>query len=1622
MNISKKFLEIWNKFNKAGRVYLKTLLIVLGVAGALFVGHKLDASAEHPEQGICVEMAGVGQLVNFPPEGAYTFPPGQDDSLPSPTYTPFYVKFTDQGVEQPGTLLLSGPYSGNTGYYFEGSFTRNPAPSYGDRFTVYTNKGEEGNDTYDAISGSDEPFVSVTKDIPSDEDYFKTSFEGLVKAIGRRPKVIIKDIDGTDISSDKFIVQSNFEFTKENDAYKYKINRLTIQPIPASNIPWDAVGKLNLEKGGDSFTWDPDTKDITIDGYTSEDIVFSCKGKAYFGSATNGDSQSPWQNRNLADGYALKLGNTNVSTSDNFDKGAWMIEYPVYDISSTWNLTLESKTGYGFENNCTIDKYDDGSRVDGYPKTVSSTDNNKKLPLAIENTSKREQIVTIGGQKYSDFTNTLRYGSSSHKLTDLVDRIYYYFVIDDTKIPKDTINGKFFQTWTIAGVSEDTVKFPYYVYPCTGYEFDRDITVSVNGNQLPWSEEGGWQDRYSTGYDAGGNNVMEIVYNSAFQNNEIVINNIKKHYDVKFKPEAGSTVESDININGSASNWNKSITGNVPFDGKFTVNLDVSSDSKTFKDADEVRTAIINKNSDLSGLECVKNTDKQVTLTIPHSTSERTIIIPDDVLNWKKSDVDFLISFEDDIDEEYREEVFKAIKLHKGSDPQSTDLISLKEVSSSTLANMATQRDVSYNNLFYTLTIDNDNNYAEIDPNKISVSVDGGVPNEVSWQTMQDNPKVLKFNLNSGCPDAEYKKQVKFNVTGLSAKFKQVPFTLCPKAVLYLKRSDGTTKHIATAPSDVGAQINVNVPENGGANYVVMYPDSSKKFDKENIETHSSGVTNVELESFNRVSFHVDATQADAKVICDDPAEAAPPLKFTPIEGAKYYGVKDGAIDMNSPIQGTISIPYAQEYSFAVKCNEGYDHDSLQIRANGTDFSTDESAVFKKKPMGDYYILTIAESEATYPITITGTAHPMQKKITFNKNLGGSFGNCDYIYNGASVGQSISVLYGQGIAFEVTLPEKCNQSDIVVKFNDEQLSKVNGKYILNNITSDGTISVSNVSLNKYPVTFMSNSRATYRTKDGGSLSGNVDVSHGDSFEFRVQPNSGYTMGENSVVYLRYANGQTTTLKPNNDVYKINNVTQACTISVENVEDIVYTVRFIPVDGVTYRNDVDNVVKDTVKVRHGRNFEFSVSLSDEYDDSLGGMNIIVNDGKSAQSSAQKLASGRYVIPNVSEDITIKVGNVRKNTYTVTLTGAEGIDYYNSSGQIITGDNQAEHHSDFSFKVDLYPAYAGSNITVMLGDTPMSPDSNGFYTIPKISESKTVTVVGIEQSDSSELVNKINNLPDSLGSLGDVDDVIAATKAYESLSDAEKALVGNADKLKSLQEQVKEFHHVSNDVRISGVDWYIKLYAIPITDDTEACGRIYKKLGSEYILSLYNVYLWNTLTDSRYTLPEGQSAVVTLPTPDMTYFEKPTAIHEKDGGKLEFISATINRDTTVFQTDSFSPMGIVANRSSTPGRSSLLDAADANLDAISNFAASVFGNNTNRVTRSDSDRGDSSDLSGNSDDDMSGNIDEKFRSRNNKTTALSSALRLVLVLMILILIGLMIYFFMKRRKDNKDGDKE
>lgn len=786
------------------------------------------------------------------------------------------------------------------------------------------------------------------------------------------------------------------------------------------------------------------------------------------------------------------------------------------------------------------------------------------------------------------------------------------------------------------------------------------------------------------------------------------------------------------------------------------------------------------------------------------------------------------------------------------------------------------------------------------------------------------------------------------------------------------------------------------------------------------------------------------------------------PLYFNETDGMKYYGFeKDESGEFKDyEIKGTVTVPQGSSYIFAVKANKGFDIESVEkiegtesidIK-NDTNLSEDLAKIkeccddkFSSGNYKLYKIENISESK-----NISGTINRFSYNLKFDKDAKDPDGNdindtnvVTYLQDGNEILGDSSVLYGDSFSFQISLSEKYNQSDFKVYVSDgssvdREIIPYSGTYTVNDVMSDKNIYVKNVSVNQYTINFLPSERAEYILEGNSAVSsGTKNVNYGETFKFQIKAKTGYKLDDSTAVNCVGYSGSESLLKSKvsgssseSFVYECTvgnsntgGVKENKTISVENVENIVYNVNFENVDGVTYLNDTGAVISDSQKVKYGHNFEFSVSIDDAYDDSAAGMFIIVNNGKSSKTSAQKLASGRYIIPNITEDITIKVGNIRKNRYTVTLTKTEGIDYYNDDGKIITGDNEVEQNGTLKFKVSLYPAYEKSTITVMLGDKALPIDSSGFYLVSGVDENKTVTVIGVEKTKEAQLISIIGTLPDSVKNLDDVNAVVEASRIYNSLSDEDKNKITNADILKKLQEQVKAFHHVSNDVRIDGVDWYLKLVVVPISTDAEVCGRIYKKLNSEYILSLYDVYLWDTLNDRKYSFTEDKTVVISVPSPDLTYFVRPTGIHENTNGKIDYLSLTFSNGRVFFETTSFSPMGIIANRSSTPGRSSLLDAVDANVDLIKDYALSNLGGNSSSKSNSIGtavfdDTGAGNDLEvGSNDNTVEGNISEKYKSRNNRVTFQGSALRLILVLMIIVLISLSLWIFYKQRKQRK-----
>ena len=814
-------------------------------------------------------------------------------------------------------------------------------------------------------------------------------------------------------------------------------------------------------------------------------------------------------------------------------------------------------------------------------------------------------------------------------------------------------------------------------------------------------------------------------------------------------------------------------------------------------------------------------------------------------------------------------------------------------------------------------------------------------------------------------------------------------------------------------------------------------------------------------------------TNMSIELICD---KNSIPVTFKSGEGFDYYYVKktkDGQIiDLSSgtpqiedaengekptidvsdgtpfnmengtkkELRGIITVSEGDDYYFAVGVQAGYDAEKLTVTQNGSALNEYDDAILQwaknnEKTEGcKFYKLDSVKSS----VTVVASVVKRKVAVEFDsnaavKNKEGRTANITYKQDNSVIEGSLDVTYGNSVTFTVTLPEEYNQSDFKVMVRGEnetedqakEVTKYQNEYKILDITENKKVYVENITVNVYTINFVGSDRAEYLV-DNNTFKGTKDVEHGSKIEFKVKPKTGYKLDENFVVNCQKESGdeKLTTEKDSgsgdNTIYKcsISNIKENCTIVLEDIANITYKVTLQDVPGITYLNDRGSVVSGSMRVKYGSNFEFSVNVDDAYDDSAAGMFIVLNNGKS-KLGAQKLSAGRYLISNITEDLNIKVGNIRKNTYTVTLRNEEGIDYYNSNNKVITGDNTVDHGSSFSFKVSLYPAYSDSSIAVMLGNDKLTADDSGFYTIPGIIEDKIITVTGIHPNTEVGLINSINNLPSSVNDLNDVNPVIEATRWYNSLSDDKKANVTNADVLMNLQQQAAAVHHTSNDVTIEGADWHIKLVVVPISSDMDACTRIYKKLTSEYILSLYDVYLWDTLNDTRYVPSGEETYTVTIPSPRLTNFRNPTGVHEdSNSGKVSFMDLSFYGDKVSFETNSFSAMGVVASRAS-DGISSLLDTPNTNIPWIMDYApGGARSGGSGRDSSENTLINDGGDDVDGVDIEDGGNINEKFKSTNNRVTPQGSALRLILVLLILALLALALWVIYKKRKEQKE----
>ena len=135
------------------------------------------------------------------------------------------------------------------------------------------------------------------------------------------------------------------------------------------------------------------------------------------------------------------------------------------------------------------------------------------------------------------------------------------------------------------------------------------------------------------------------------------------------------------------------------------------------------------------------------------------------------------------------------------------------------------------------------------------------------------------------------------------------------------------------------------------------------------------------------------------------------------------------------------------------------------------------------------------------------------------------------------------------------------------------------------------------------------------------------------------------------------------------------------------------------------------------VYYGEDYSFNIEVDPAYTQS----EILVW----ANKARVVLRGGKYTVNNITENITITVGEMSVNTYTVNLPESEAFTIY----PLPEYSTEVEYGGNFAFSIELADIYMNSDLTVTSNGEVLKAKYGIIYTISNITEDQTVEITGL-----------------------------------------------------------------------------------------------------------------------------------------------------------------------------------------------------------------------------------------------------------------------------------------------------
>ena len=616
--------------------------------------------------------------------------------------------------------------------------------------------------------------------------------------------------------------------------------------------------------------------------------------------------------------------------------------------------------------------------------------------------------------------------------------------------------------------------------------------------------------------------------------------------------------------------------------------------------------------------------------------------------------------------------------------------------------------------------------------------------------------------------------------------------------------------------------------------------------------------------------------------------------------------------------------PYGYNINFTIQENEGYSSSNLAALANGTPIEYTN---------GQYKIKNISENTTVKVENI----EKINCKLVFTQHEGISFKDS----KDNDLGSEKELKYGDTFTFKTEIQDSYEKSennyhlkleyssgtdteilkshkDMHNEYPDEELYKDANPniYTITEIKENCRIYVEGLDYKKHNIKLYNSKGIIFQDKYGIKPL-DEDTSkeyitqtalHGQTFSFKVKADEGYDISGMKLFAKKDVSGTRQQLFPSNDVYTIEDVTEDYTVTLENVEKTKYSVEIRLTEGVKCVDQNGDTMQTGLTMAHGDDLSFYLSLDGAYSKASptvtvkGVLNPIIPD-----------ASGKYTIPNITENKIIEISRVKKNTYKATFVATEGVIYKNNKNKPFENSLDVEYGESLYFKITLMDAYDKSTPLVMMNDNKVIAESAGIYTVTNINSDITITVKNVNKNPEEITMEDVNNVPDPVVTDEDVNSVVKATLTYENLSDEEKEQVTNIAALQKAQKEAGELNHKSGNIYVNGVDWNIKVIATELTKDEEKMNYLNSKIDRRELINLYDIYLLDLLTGKTYELPYGKTVDVTMPAPgDLTGYQNVVIAHEKSSGNIEYLDVNITDDNVKFTATSFSLFGLAAKK--------------------------------------------------------------------------------------------------------------